>query len=160
MSDGHPPAPEASGPPGRAIVRASWAGTGVFAVVAVAATVADAAVGGLVAVSVVLFALGVGAFLAAYVRAIGRSRYEAIGMGGLFLLAGTAPAAVQRSLLGSLAVQVVVAFTTASIRIYTPVAFGLLVPMYGLGLAGWWGATHGVFPPRPAGEGEGSRPAG
>lgn len=133
---------------GRGTLRASWLGTGAFAVAAVAAVVSEAAVAPLVVLSLVLFVVGIGAFLAAYLRAIARSRYEAIGMGGLFFLAGSAPPAVRRSLLLSLAVEVVVALVAASIRIYTPVAFGLLVPMYGLGLAGWWGATHGTFPPR------------
>lgn len=136
---------------GRAVLRASWIGTGAFTVVAVAAVVTEAAVAPLVVLSLVLFAVGVVAFLGAYLRAIGRSRYDAIGMGGLFFLAGSAPPAVRRSLLLSLAVEVVVALVAASIRIYTPVAFGLLVPMYGLGLSGWWGATYGTFPPRATG---------
>jgi hypothetical protein len=55
---------------------------------------------------------------------------------------------VQVLLLSSFAVQVVFGLIAASIRIYTPVAFGLLVPMYGLGLAGLWGATYGTFPER------------
>ena len=91
-----------------------------------------------VVVSLALFAVGTAAFFVAYVKAIARSRYEAIGMGGLFFLAGTAPRRVQVLLLGSLAVQTVVALVAASVRIYTPMAFGLLVPMYGLGLAGLW----------------------
>jgi hypothetical protein len=55
---------------------------------------------------------------------------------------------VQAVLLGSLVVEVVVGLVAATVRIYTPVAFALLVPMYGLGLAGLWGATYGTFPPR------------
>jgi hypothetical protein len=101
-----------------------------------------------VIVSLVLFALGTVAFLAAYARAIGRSRYEAIGMGGLFFLAGSAPRSVRVQLMASFVIQIAVAFLSASLRIYTPVAFGLLVPMYGLGLMGLWGARHGTFEPR------------
>ena len=56
---------------------------------------------------------------------------------------------VQFRLLGSLAVQVVVAVVTASIRLYSPLAFGFLVPVYGLGMCGLWGARYGTFDPRP-----------
>jgi hypothetical protein len=136
--------------PGISIVRASWAGTAVYAGAALVGTVWLDAVIVVVVVSVVLFAVGTVAFLAAYLRAIGRSRYEAIGMGGLFfLVGGVAPSSVQRQMLASFALQVVIAFVTASLRIYTPVAFGLLVPMYGLGLMGLWGARHGEFSSRP-----------
>jgi hypothetical protein len=132
------------------LVRASWLGTGVFTVAALIGTIWLDMVMVTVVVSVVLFALGTAAFLAAYLTAIGRSRYDAIGMGGLFFLAGSAPAAVRRTMLLSFAAEIVVAFVTASVRIYTPVAFGLLVPMYGLGVMGLWGARFGEFPPREA----------
>ena len=133
---------------GARIIRASIGGTALFVLAALIGTIdLDLAVVTVV-VSLVLFAVGTAAFLVAYVKAIARSRYEAIGMGGLFFLAGTAPRRVQVLLLGSLAVQTVVALVAASVRIYTPMAFGLLVPMYGLGLAGLWGASFGTFPPR------------
>jgi len=64
-----------------------------------------------------------------------------------FLTGGTAPRPVRVRLLGAFAVQVVVALVTSSIRVYTEVAFGILVPMLGLGLAGLWGARHGRFRP-------------
>ena len=52
-----------------------------------------------VPVDLVLFAAGCGAFLWAYVLAIGRSRYETITMGGLFFLGdGVAPPDVTRLL--------------------------------------------------------------
>lgn len=133
---------------GQGIIRASLIGTAVFTVVALGAVAVDALTPALVVVSLVLFAVGVVAFLVAFARAVNRSRYEAIGMGGLFFLAGSAPGRVQVLLLGSLVVEVVVAFTAATVRIYTPVAFGLLVPMYGLGLAGLWASRHGSFGPR------------
>jgi hypothetical protein len=133
---------------GTRIERASWIGTGLFIVAAVIGTIDLDLVIVTVVVSLVLFAVGTAVFLTAYAKAIGRSRYEAIGMGGLFFLAGSAPRRVQVSLLGSFGVEVVVALVAASVRIYTPVAFGLLVPMYGLGLVGLWGATYGRFPPR------------
>lgn len=142
----HPP-----GQPGRRLAEATWAGTVVFAVVAGLAT----AFGGpLVAVSVVvdlvLFGIGCVAFLVAYGIAVGRSRTDAIGIGGLYFLAGSAPGPVQRSFMTALGVQVTVAFVTASIRIFTPLAFGILVPVHAMGLAGVWAARYGHFDPRRA----------
>ncbi len=134
--------------PGQRILWASVIGTVIFVVATAIGTLAIDVVEVTVVVSLVLFALGMAVFFVAYVKAIGRSRYEAIGMGGLFFLAGSAPRPAQVVLLGSLAVEVVVGLVAASVRIYTPVAFALLVPMYGLGLAGLWGANHGTFPPR------------
>jgi hypothetical protein len=133
---------------GARILWASLIGTALFVVATLVGTIAVDVVVITVVVSLVLFAIGTAVFFVAYVKAIGRSRYEAIGMGGLFFLAGTAPRKVQAVLLGSLVVEVVVGLVAATVRIYTPVAFALLVPMYGLGLAGLWGATYGTFPPR------------
>ena len=67
---------------------------------------------------------------------MGRSREVEIGIGGLYFLAGTAPRIVQLHLLGSSAAEVVVAFATASARPFTSLAFGMLVPVYGLGCCG------------------------
>jgi hypothetical protein len=142
---------------GGGIVRSAILGTAVYVVAAAVGTAVLDLVVVTVVVSLVLFGLGTLAFLLAYFRAIGRSRYESIGMGGLFFLAGSAPGVVQRLLLGCLAVQVLVAFLSASVRIYTPVAFGLLVPMYGLGLSGLWGATYGTFPERGDGRSSASQ---
>lgn len=135
---------------GDRIVQASWLGTAAFTVAATAATVAPDALAVPVAVfDVFLFVVGTVAFLAAFGRAVGRSRHEVLSVAGIFLLAGSAPRPMQWRLLGALGVQVVVAVVTASIRLYTSLAFGMLVPMYGLGLAGLWAARHGSFPPRP-----------
>lgn len=137
------------GQPGLSIIRASVGGTVVYTVVAVLATVYTDALGIVVAVvSGLLFFGGSAAFLWAYAIAIGRSRTALIGVGGLFFLAGCAPMSVRRVMMTSLGAQVVVAVVTASLRFYTELAFGTLVPMWGLGLAGLWGARHGAFPPR------------
>lgn len=136
---------------GRSLIRASWAGTAVFVVVAVAATVAPDALGVVaLVVSLVLFAIGTVAFLWGFAIAVGRSRSEAITVGSLFLLLGSAPRRIQVALLVPIGVQTVVALVTASIRLYGVLAFGVLVPMYGLGLAALWSARHGRFPPRAA----------
>ena len=134
---------------GDRIIRASWTSTVVFAVPAiVAAATGNRATEILSAVvSVVLFVAGCVVFLAAYGKAISRSRTEEIAVAGVYLMmGGSAPAHVRRLLLGSLAMQTVVALVTAAVR--WPLAFGILVPTLGLGLAGLWTATHGVFPDR------------
>lgn len=149
---GAPGSGPADARPGWGLVRLSWAGTALFAVPAVLAVPVEDLRGASAGVDLVLFAAGVGAFLAAYARAVSRSRTHAIGIGGLFFLAGdVAPGWVRRHLLGSLAAQVVVSLGTAAAAPYTPMAFGVLVPMYGLGMAGMWGARHGAFGPRVAG---------
>lgn len=143
---------EDDAPPGGGIAVLSWIGTGVFVAVATVATLLpDEAARAAAVVDVALFAVGVVAFLWAYWIAVQRSRTDAIGIGGLYFLAGSAPKEVRVRLLGSLAVQVAVAVVSASIRPYTAVAFGILVPVLGLGLAGLWGARHGTFPPRDEG---------
>lgn len=132
------------------LVAASWLGTLVFTGVAIAAVVDVDLEGAAAALSMALFVVGVGLFFWAYAIAVGRSRTDAIGIGGLYFLAGegTAPPPIRWALLGSLAVEAVVAVTTAAIRPFTPLAFGVLVPMFGLGVCGLWAARSGRFPPR------------
>jgi hypothetical protein len=57
---------------------------------------------------------------------------------------------VQRHLLGSLGVQIVVAVVAAALDPFTPLAFGTLVPTLGLALCGLWAVRHGMFPGRSA----------
>jgi hypothetical protein len=148
-SDRPPDAGEDNRPaPGQRIVNLSWVCTGVFAASAVAADLLHAARGPAAVIAVVLFVVGVVTFFAAYAIAVARSRTDAIGIGGLFFLAGSAPRRVALRLRLSLAVQVVVAIGTSALRPFTSVAFGILVPMSGLGLMGLWGARYGAFPPR------------
>lgn len=132
------------------IIRASWAGTVVFAIAAIGAVVEPRAMALAAAVSVLLFAAGIGVFFWAYAVAVGRSRTDAIGIGGLFFLAGrtTAPKPVKKALLASLAAQVVIGLATAGARPFTSLAFGVLVPLYGLALTGLWGARNASFSPR------------
>ena len=143
------PAAGTEAPPGSVLVRASWAGTAVFVAAAAAgAADPDPFESAVTLVAVVLFAVGVVAFLWAFFRAAGRSRTEELSVAGVWFLSGSAPPGVRRALLSSFAVQVVVSVAAASIRPFTEVAFGVLVPVYGLGLSGAWGAAHGTFPPR------------
>jgi hypothetical protein len=146
--DDAPPWPDPA--PGRAIGLVDWAGTAVFVVVAVLATVFDDAVRYVaVGVSMSLFAVGTAAFLWAYAVAVHRSTEDEIGIGGLYFLAApTAPREVRWSLNVALGLQTGLALATAAIRPFTTLAFGVLVPMFGLGLNGLWAARHGRFGPR------------
>ncbi len=131
------------------LAKLSWVGTVLFCATAIPASL-EVTVFELPAaiVALVLFAAGIITCLWGLAVAINRSRHDAIGMGGLFFLAGSAPKAVQRSFMASLFLQVVVGFTTASMRPFTSLAFGILVAMFGLGVAGLWGAQNGEFEPR------------
>lgn len=129
------------------IVTASWAGTAAYAAFAVVAAATGATPLEVLAVAVALglFLAGCVTFLMAYARAVQRSRHERIDVAGVYLLLGDSmPAATKRHLLASLAVQVVVS-VAAAFADYI-LAFGILVPTYGLGLAGLWAARHGTFP--------------
>ncbi len=140
-----------SGGAGEHIVLLDTVGTIAFTVTAVLEVVLfrhwTQVVG--VTVALALFAIGCAAFLAGYARAVQRSRTDEIAVTGLFLLMGPAvPSPVKLRLGLLLAVQVVVALVTAGLRTFTPLAFGVLVPVFGLGLNGLWAARHGRFPPR------------
>ena len=134
---------------GRWIVMADVAGTVVFTLVGVAQVLsASVFTLPLIVLSLVGFAVGSAAFLWAFAVAVSRSRAEAIGMGGLYFLGGSAPRRVQVVVLAAWLVQILVAFVVASLGVFTGAAFALLAPMWGIGLAGMWGARHGAFPPR------------
>lgn len=142
---------------GSVIVVADAAATAAFACSAVvaAAMFTTAARAQAVAVSLTMFVAGVAAFLWGFWNAVQRSRTEEIAVTTLFFLAGgTAPAGVRRTMNACLAAQVLVGVATSLARPTTDgepgssLAFGILVPMLGLGLNGLWAAFHGRFPPR------------
>lgn len=136
-------------PTSERLIQASRWVTAVFVVVSVGAAVWMGLEVLAVVVDVSLFAAGCVLFLWGYFRGLGRSREEVVSMGGLFFLGSdVAPAAVTKELRLHLAVQVVVAVATASARPFTGLAFGVLVPMFGLGMLALWGALHGTFPAR------------
>jgi len=134
------------GPAGWRIIKISWWTTAVFVVTATAATISPGVLRWpALAVALSMFGAGCLVFLWAFVVAIGRSRTDAIGIGGLFFLAGSAPRRAQGHLMGSFALQVVVAIASASLRTFTTLAFGALAPVLGLAMAGLWGAKFGRF---------------
>jgi hypothetical protein len=130
------------------IVRLSWAGTATFVVTSAAAVPIETMRAVAVAVSLLLFVAGTISFLVALTRAAGRSRTEVLTVPGIFFLHDVAPPGIRRHLLASWAVQIVAAFAVAFARPFTSLAFSVLAPMFGIGLAGLWGATRGAFAPR------------
>lgn len=131
---------------GGPIERATWAATAIFAVTAMVAVFSEGAPRTIAAtVALVFFGIGCATFLVAFAVGVGRSRTEQVGLGGLFFLVGTAPANVRRSLRAAVVAQSAIALVTASMRVYTSLAFGVLVPVLGLGLMGLWGARNGTF---------------
>lgn len=131
---------------GQAVLNWSWFGTAVFTLTAATSTIWPDTFELLhVVVSLLLFVAGAAVMVWALLIALERSRRHVIGIAGLYFAAGSAGPPVRRILLSSLAVEVVVALAAASLRSYTPAAFGLLVPVWALGLTGLWCARHGEF---------------
>ena len=137
--------------PGTDLVRVDRAGTALVVATSLAGAAWPDGLGLIHAgASVALFVVGTGAMLWAYGLGVARSRTEQVDIAGLFLLAGeVAPAEVRRALRIALAVQVVAVVAAASARPFTEVAFGILAPMFGLGLMALWAGRHGRFAPRP-----------
>ena len=141
----------------RSIIRLNVVGTGLFvvsAVVAAAVFTSPTRIVGVV-VALGLFAIGVFTFLWGYWNAVQRSRTDDIAVAQLYFLAGgSTPRGVKRIMNSALAVQVVTSLATAIARPTTEgksgstLAFGILVPMFGLGLNGLWCAGHGSFSAR------------
>ncbi|MEK7424198.1 MAG: hypothetical protein AAB131_10200 [Actinomycetota bacterium] len=143
----------------KALVRADLIGTAVFtAVIAVGVPLRDERPAQIVvgAVSMILFTIGAAGCLWAYVSALDRSRVDEIGVANLFLLTGsTAPASTKRIMAAALCAQVVVAIGAATIGAVglsgsqvNALAFGILVPMFGLAMNSLWAVRHGAFGPR------------
>jgi len=108
-----------------------------------------------VVVSLMCFSIGVVTFLLGYWSAVQRSRRDVIGVAALFFLLGdVADKRTKRQMDTCFALQCVVALATALARPETDgkpgstLAFGILVPMLGLGLNGLWGSKHGHFDAR------------
>jgi hypothetical protein len=139
-------APEGTG---RQVGQASWAGVALQALAALAAVAASWGRGLHVLVCTALALGGVGAIVAAFLRAIGRSRAELVDVAGLFLLIGSAPRRTRRLLWGAVAASTAVGVGAAAARPYTSLAFGVLAPMWPYGMAVLWNALHGAFPDRP-----------
>jgi hypothetical protein len=131
-------------------VQAAWAGVGLQTVAAAAAVAARWGRGPHVAVCSLLILGGLATMVAAFLRAVGRSRDELVDVPGLFLLLGSAPRRTQLWLWGAVAASTAVGVAAAAARPYTSLAFGVMVPLWPYGLTVLWNALHGAFPSRPA----------
>ena len=145
---------------GASVVRVNEVLTGLFVVTAVLAVVAFSNPWKVIAATVALssFSIGVVVFLWGYWTAVQRSRYHNIAVASMYFLTDNcAPKGLARRMNALLAVQVVVSIATALMRSSTDgkpgstLAFGILVPVLGLGLNGLWAALHGEFSPRNQG---------
>jgi hypothetical protein len=103
----------------------------------------------------VLFGVGVAAFIWGYFSAVQRSRVDEISVASLYFLTGqVADKRVQRTMNGCLIAQLVIGLAGAIARSSTDgkagstLAFGVLVPLLGLGLNGLWASQFGTFTPR------------
>ena len=147
---------------GSGIIRLNVIGTVLFIVSAgIASIIFDgiAKTQGVV-VSLALFGSGVVFFLWGYWRAVQRSRHDSMSVTELYFLVGPhVDRRVSRAMNSLLAIQVVVAVAAALVRSSTPgadgtttpgstLAFGVLVPVFGLSLNGLWASAHGHFPAR------------
>lgn len=128
-------------------MQSAWATVAVFGAAAVPDALGVDAFDGLAAVvSIVLFLCSLPVWVYAFGKAVVRSAHgDDIAVSGLFFLAGSAPSSARRNLLGATAASIAVAGATAAAD-----PFGVLVPMLHLGLAGCYGARHGVYPQRAA----------
>ena len=144
------------------IVRIGAIGTAL----AVAAAVAGITAGGrggrnaleapMIVVAIGLFVAGVVTMGLAYSIAVQRSRRDQIRVAELYLLAGPAiPRAPKRVLLGLWAVQLVAGTLAAVLGArgladgeHNSAAFCALIPIFGIGINGWWAARHGRFAAR------------
>ena len=134
--------------PASRIIRIDAVGTlALIVVTALASLVTSGTTGVLnLVVSAALFVGGCGAFAVGFLQAVDRSRTEVIDLAGLFYLTGAAAAEPRRTLLGLWFVQIAVA--TVSVVTTSP-PWGVMAPVWGIGILTLWSARHGRFQARP-----------
>lgn len=108
-----------------------------------------------VIVDLALFSVGVASFIWGYFSAVQRSRTDEISVAALYFLTGSvATKEVQQIMNGCLFAQLLIGLGGAMARSSTDgragstLAFGVLVPLLGLGLNGLWASRFGTFTPR------------
>lgn len=137
-----------SGDPGGWLTTTGLVATAVFAVATLAAVIdPDDYIVAFFTVAVVLFTVGMVAFVLTILGMALRSRDDQLSIAGVFFLTGSAPASVQGRMIGSFVVQIIVAVVGAAARPFTPLAVGTLVPILGLAVMGLWAVRYGYFPP-------------
>lgn len=132
------------------LIRASLGSTIIFAALSVVAYLANGGFDLVFAIAcAVLFVggtllLGLGMW-----NGIQRSRVDAVTLTGLLAVTASHVPTHARNLLWlSVLLQVIIAVLFGVLRPFTPQAFGLLVPIVGLGFAALWGSRFAVFHPR------------
>ncbi|MGA0117552.1 MAG: hypothetical protein ACO3JF_04085 [Ilumatobacteraceae bacterium] len=154
---------------GAYVVRVNEILTALFVASAVLAVVVFENPWKVIAASIAVgsFVVGVVVFLWGYWTAVQRSRYDNIAVASMYFLTDKcAPSAIARRMNVMLGIQVVVSIATALIRSSTngkpgsTLAFGILVPVLGIGMNGLWAALHGEFSPRNQGKSSGVPPEG
>ncbi len=97
-------------------------------------------------VASVLFVIGIGLFALGFWNGVQRSRTELVTMSGLLAVnTGNVTASARRRVWSAVTAQIVVAVVAAIVRPFTAQAFGLLVPVFGIGIATLWGSRNAVF---------------
>lgn len=121
-----------------------------FAVLSVITYVVDGGLDVVYAiVCTITFVVGVSLFALGMWNGIQRSRVDDVTLTGLVAIDRShVPAPARNRLWLAVLVQVVVAIGLASLRPFTQQAFGLLVPVLGLGIASLWGSRFAAFHPR------------
>lgn len=96
-----------------------------------------------------VFVAGIALFLLGFWNGVQRSRVDDVTLTGLLALGTSYVEARPRNLLwGAIVAETVVSILFASLRPFTQQAFGLLLPMFGVGLATLWGSRAATFHPR------------
>ena len=129
------------------IVRASLLSTAAFGALSLATYLLDGSLDRTFSVvCAVLFVAGTLLLGLGMWNGIQRSRIEEVTLTGLLSVDKShVPGSIRNALWLSIVLQVALSLLFASLRPFTEQAFGLLVPMVGLGFAGLWGSRFAEF---------------
>ncbi len=146
MSNAHDPASVGA----EKIIQASFVGTAVFGVASLATyLLADRLDVVFAIISVALFVIGTLLLGLGIWNGIQRSRVDTVTLTGLLSVDSShVPPSARNRLWLSVTLQIIIAVLFGSLRPFTEQAFGLLVPILGLGFAGLWGSRFAAFHPR------------
>ncbi|MDA3040000.1 MAG: hypothetical protein O3C27_10830 [Actinomycetota bacterium] len=132
------------------LLRAAKVGV-ILHLIATAASLApsDRAVDVGVGINLMLFLVGTGVFVAAFLIAASRSRGEEVWFGGAFLLnGGVVDRRARCTLRTCLGIQVLIGLVGASLKPFSPAAFSVLAPLLGVAVMALFGSRYGRFPSR------------